>query len=44
MPKQRDLKRIVRARLQKTGESYTAPGVNSSEHNDLFRVTRKPRA
>jgi hypothetical protein len=24
MPKQKDLKRIVRSRMQKTGESYTA--------------------
>ena len=24
MPKQKDLKRVVRSRMQKTGESYTA--------------------
>lgn len=24
MPKQKDLKRVIRSRMQKTGESYTA--------------------
>src|SRR3954467_11720027 len=34
MPKQKDLKRLVRARMQKTGEAYTAARA---------QVLRKPR-
>jgi hypothetical protein len=35
MPRNKDLKRLVRARMQKTGEAYTAARA---------RITRKPRA
>ena len=28
MPRQKDLKRLVRARMQKTGEAYTTAGAN----------------
>src|SRR5437763_14590432 len=34
MPKQKDLKRIVRSRMQKTGESYTAAPLQVTRKKD----------
>ena len=38
MPRQKDLKRVVRARMQKTGESYTAARLQ------LVRKKEEPKA
>lgn len=38
MPRQKDLKRVVRARMQKTGEAYTAARAN------VLKKSAKPRA
>jgi hypothetical protein len=40
MPKQKDLKRIVRSRMQKTGESYTAARLHivRKKESDLASV------
>src|SRR5437870_7162618 len=35
MPKQKDLKRIVRSRMQKTGESYTAARLHLVKKQDV---------
>jgi uncharacterized protein YndB with AHSA1/START domain len=42
MPKQKDLKRIVRSRMQKTGESYTAARANVVKRTDVKRTDTKP--
>jgi len=34
MPKQKDLKRIVRSRMEKTGESYTAARLQLTRKKD----------
>src|SRR5205823_4267567 len=52
MPKQKDLKRLVRARMQKTGESYTTARLHwvkaldyhkatAMSHRDLARFIRE---
>lgn len=38
MPKQKDLKRLVRARMEKTGESYTAARLRIVSKNDYAEV------
>jgi hypothetical protein len=40
MPKQKDLKRIVRSRMQKTGESYTAARLQVLKKNDADLAER----
>src|SRR5438270_678656 len=43
MPRQKDLKRLVRARMKKTGEAYTAARmhiINKSKRNHAARAAR----
>ena len=44
MPKQKDLKRIVRSRMQKTGESYTAARVQILQKKKASPPAPEPRA
>ncbi|HEX8617011.1 MAG TPA: hypothetical protein VF911_05420 [Thermoanaerobaculia bacterium] len=43
MPKEKDLKRIVRARMQKTGESYTAARVQTIKKKETAPPAPEPR-
>lgn len=43
MPKQKDLKRIVRSRMQKTGESYTAARANVVKRTDVKHTDVQPQ-
>ena len=43
MPKDKDLKRLVRSRMQKTGESYTAAPHQAHRDQEADDQLRRPR-